>query len=418
VGDEFSGGDARGGVALRRLAAAAILCGIAATACARSEVTDGHEGGSGGGAGSGSSGHSGGGTAGGGTAGGSAGAVGAGGSATGAAGGGNGAAAQAGSGGGAGLAGTGGGAGSAGSSGAGGTTGRGGSGGMAGNVGGRGGGGVTGNGGGVGGGGNGGNGGNVGNVGSSGTGGAGGVAGGGSAGMGGPSLCAPGKYLICEGFEGAAVGTNVAPAGWSRTGAVDVIADAANVYRGAHAMRINAAESGPRRIVKTGADIAALGNGHWGRIFYKFQTPAPVSCDSCCGNVLHSTLVELAGVGPAGGAGDYRVVDTVENLSGMHQFLYNIQYSGNEVGRASAYSYKYDGKWHCAEWHIDNPTQAFQFYIDGTQVSLPGSAALDVPPSFTQLRVGLYNYQKACSPYLVTWIDEIALDKSRIGCGN
>ena len=55
---------------------------------------------------------------------------------------------------------------------------------------------------------------------------------------------------------------------------------------------------------------------------------------------------------------------------------------------------------------------------DGTQVSLTGNAALDVPTSFSQLRVGLYNYQQVCSPYLVAWIDEIALDTNRIGCGN
>ena len=183
-------------------------------------------------------------------------------------------------------------------------------------------------------------------------------------------------------------------------------------------MRLNGAVNGARRITKMGAEIAALGAGHWGRLFYKFQTPAPVSCDSCCGNVLHATLVGLQGNGPSGGAGEFRVVDTVENLQGKHQFLYNIQYgSGTETGRGSAYTYSYDGSWHCAEWHIDNPTEAFQFYIDGTQVSLTGNAALDVPTSFSQLRVGLNNYQQACSPYLVAWIHEIALDTNRVGCG-
>lgn len=250
--------------------------------------------------------------------------------------------------------------------------------------------------------------------------GTGGAPGGGApgvAGAGGDSLCAPGRYAVCEGFEAAAVGTNVAPAGWTRTGAVDVVADPANVYRGAHAMRVNPALNGPRRINMTGAVITGLTGSHWGRIFYKVQVPAPVSCDSCCGGVLHSTFVGLDGVGPTGGAGEYRVVDTVEDQRGMHQFLYNIQYSaGPETGRGSAYNYRYDGNWHCAEWHIDNTTSAIQFFYDGVAVTLPGNAG-DFPPSFTALHVGLNNYQMACAPYLTAWIDEIALDRSRIGCG-
>jgi hypothetical protein len=254
------------------------------------------------------------------------------------------------------------------------------------------------------------------------TGGAGGAAGsagaGGSSGAGGATgpSCESNNYIICEDFENTNPGTNVAPAGWTRNGSVDVISEPANVYRGTRAMRFNGAANGARRIVKSGADVQALGNGHWGRIFYKIQTPAPVSCSNCCGGVLHATFVALQGNGPSGGPGEYRVVDTVENQQGMHQFLYNIQYSGPETGRGSAYDWQYDGQWHCAEWHIDNPSQSFAFYLDGTQVTLSGNAAFDVPSSFSELRIGINNYQEACSPYLVGWIDEIALDHTRIGC--
>jgi hypothetical protein len=239
----------------------------------------------------------------------------------------------------------------------------------------------------------------------------------GAAGAGGVSQCTPGRYAICESFENAAVGANVAPAGWTRSGGVDVIADPANVFRGSHAMRLNPVLNGARRINMTGAAVTGLGGAFWGRIFYKVQTPAPVSCDTCCGNVLHTTLVGMDGVGPTGGAGEYRFVDTVENLQGMHQFLWNIQYnSGTEVGRGSAYNYKYDGAWHCAEWHIDNTTSAFQFFLDGSAITLSGTAG-DFPTSYSAIHVGLNNYQMACAPYMTAFIDEIAVDKSRIGCG-
>ncbi len=240
----------------------------------------------------------------------------------------------------------------------------------------------------------------------------------GAAGAGGVSLCTPGRYAICESFEGAAVGTNVVPAGWTRSGGVDVIADLANVYRGSHALRLNPVLNGARRINMTGAAVTGLGGAFWGRIFYKVQTPAPVSCDTCCGNVLHTTLVGMDGVGPTGGAGEYRFVDTVENLQGMHQFLWNIQYnSGTEVGRGSAYNYKYDGNWHCAEWHIDNTTSTFQFFLDNNPITLSGTAG-DFPTSYSAIHVGLNNYQMACAPYITAFVDEIAVDKNRIGCGN
>ena len=59
----------------------------------------------------------------------------------------------------------------------------------------------------------------------------------------------------------------------------------------------------------------------------------------------------------------------------------------------------------------------YQFYLDGTQVSLSGNAAFDVPPVFSQVRVGWNNYQSA-PPGFVAWIDEVAMDVARIGCGN
>lgn len=240
---------------------------------------------------------------------------------------------------------------------------------------------------------------------------------GGDAGIGGPSLCSPGRYVICEDFEATAVGA--IPAGWTRHGNAAVAAD--QVARGAHSLKISAAVNGERRIY---ANAMALGSGHWGRIFYRVQLPAPVSSDPQ-NMVLHSTIVALQGVGPTTGSAEYRVVDTVENLQGMHQFLYNVQPSGDEFGTGSPYNWRYEANWHCAEWHIDNPTQSYHFYIDGvevTRIALDNGAGnyngTDIPPIFSQVRVGWNNYQTATLGGFVAWVDEVALDPSRIGCGN
>jgi hypothetical protein len=237
----------------------------------------------------------------------------------------------------------------------------------------------------------------------------------GSAGIGGPSLCAGSNYLICEDFEATAVGG--VPTGWTKHGDATVQADQA--ARGSHALKIGAAASGERRIY---ADAAKLGSGHWGRIFYKVQLPAfkPPS-----GSVVHSTLVAFQGNGPKNGNSEYRVVDTVEDSNGKHQFLWNVQpTSVGEFGKGSSYNWMYDGNWHCAEWHVDGPTQSYHFYIDGAEVpevAIDNGAGnyngTDIPNAFSQVHVGWNNYQSA-SPGFVAWIDEIAMDASRVGCGN
>ncbi|MBC8133923.1 MAG: hypothetical protein H7X95_13140, partial [Deltaproteobacteria bacterium] len=244
---------------------------------------------------------------------------------------------------------------------------------------------------------------------------------------GGNSLCAGAGFIVCEGFETTAAGTNVAPAGWSRTGSVDVIADAANVYRGSRSLRINAAPNGPRRITKTGPEITALGGRHWGRIFFKVQTPAPRPT----GGVIHSSIVSgmamspVAGV-PGTGENEIRVVDTVENTAGRYQFLYNVQRQGvtNEFGNNPPYNYTYDGQWHCVEWSVDFATQNYHLYYDGTeatQVAVTNGAGnfnnSELPMVWKSISAGWYNYQSAGVGF-VAWIDEIALDTNRIGCGN
>ena len=120
------------------------------------------------------------------------------------------------------------------------------------------------------------------------------------------------------------------------------------------------------------------------------------------------------------------MVDTVEDTTGHHQFLYNVQPSGGraEFGKGSAYNWTYDGNWHCAEWHVDAATQSYHFYFDNvevTQIAINNGAGnftnSELPTVFTNLEVGWNNYQTS-TPGFVAWIDEIAMNTDRIGCGN
>ncbi len=164
--------------------------------------------------------------------------------------------------------------------------------------------------------------------------------------------------------------------------------------------------------------MSALGGSHWGRIFYKVQTPAPMPTSG----VVHSTLVAGAAVSPVSGNIEVRVVDTVEDTTGHHQFLYNVQPDTRaEFGTGSDYSWTYDGRWHCAEWHVDYATQSYHFYFDGaevTSIAITNGAGnfvdSEIPAVFTSLSVGWNNYQTS-TPGFVAWFDEIAVDRARPG---
>ncbi|WP_437907696.1 hypothetical protein WME95_07280 [Sorangium sp. So ce327] len=256
----------------------------------------------------------------------------------------------------------------------------------------------------------------------SGGGGQGGSSGGGQGGSGGGETsltgCASGRYILCEDFEDTDVGG--VPQGWTKHGEPVAVADDQAAH-GKHALKMGPVANGERRIYH---DASQLGSGHWGRIRYRVQRPVPDA-------FVHSTLVALYGNGPTTGAQEVRVVDTVKedkdgwdnDGNGSHiQYLYNVQPAGAEFGKGSTYSWYYEDQWHCVEWHIDGPTQRYDFYLDGElldQISIangPGNySGSEIPDAFSEIRVGWNNYQSA-PPGFTAWIDDVALDDERIGC--
>ena len=232
----------------------------------------------------------------------------------------------------------------------------------------------------------------------------------------GPTGCVPGKYLLCEDFESANDGA--IPSGWTNdNGNATVASDQA--FAGGHSLKIS--PSGYAHRIHTSA--AALQSGHWGRIYYKVDLPVP-------SYGVHSTIVSLEGVGPKNGASEYRVVDTNKAPDGFHHFLYNVQTTTFEYGTGSPSSWKFDGAWHCAEWHIEAKTQSYHFYFDSaevTEIALDSGAGnydkTDIPTSFSQINIGWSNYQMPPNDYpanepkeFTAWLDNFAANDSRIGC--
>jgi len=235
------------------------------------------------------------------------------------------------------------------------------------------------------------------------------------AGGGGATSCASGIYAICEDFEDVADGA--VPSGWTKSG--DAAAASDQAHRGEKSLKIGAAANGARRMRLTGSRVTMLGGTHWGRVFYKVSTPAPVPNSG----VIHSTIVAWDAASPISGTIEVRVVDTVENSEGDHQYLYNVQTSNRgEFGSGSDYLYQYDGAWYCTEWYVDYATQRYRFFLDGEeleQIGIDNGAGnyedSELPSSYTALSIGWNNYQQA-SPGFVAWIDDVAIDSERIGC--
>ncbi len=241
-----------------------------------------------------------------------------------------------------------------------------------------------------------------GNGGSAGTGGSGGMAGSATG-----SACAGKSYALCEDFESGVV--DGIPTGWTALkgfGSAEGIGLANDQkHSGSMSLKSNSQATGQGRVQKSLMALGATATLHFGRIFYKVQSPA----QKPSGGVIHLTLTALEGTT------ENRVVDTVQNSNGAYQFLFNIPDDSCCVG--SPYDYRFDDTWHCAEWHVSVADQSFQFWIDGMEVkslTFTGRAGARMS-SFKSVAVGAIFYQKPPTP-IVVWFDDLAIDDTRIGC--
>jgi hypothetical protein len=220
-------------------------------------------------------------------------------------------------------------------------------------------------------------------------------------------------YKLCEDFE---TGTEGAlPAGWTQykgygtASPTNVVLATDEFHSGKMSLKSDdLGMSGAARAQRSLASLGATAVTHWGRIFYKVQSPAP----SPASGVLHVTWTSLFGA-----AGENRIVDTVENTAGMHQWLYNLP--NDTCGTGSAYSWGYDAAWHCAEWYIDVTSNTYRFFTDSTEVTsigFTGQTCSMMSNPYTAVIVGSTSYQVPQAPW-VMWFDDLAINDTRVGCG-
>jgi hypothetical protein len=181
-------------------------------------------------------------------------------------------------------------------------------------------------------------------------------------------------------------------------------------HGGGKALKSMAGASGTSRIQKSLTALGATASKHWGRIFYKVDSP--VARDQG-GGLIHYTWVGLLGTG------ENRVVDIVQagGANGKHQWLYNNP--DDKGSKGSAYDYAFDAAWHCAEWYVDVSTKSYRFFSDSTEVtSISFTQKADSEMSdYKAVIVGVTYYQgvKLTPPY-TEWFDDLAIDDTQIGC--
>ncbi len=229
--------------------------------------------------------------------------------------------------------------------------------------------------------------------------------------------------VVTDDFESTAVGA--IPNGFTKTGAIGVAEGVA--HSGTHALKIEPAVKGGRFISLAPDKVAALGGEHWGRLYYKVKTPAPLPLvpEGKASASIHTTLVAGKTTSPlANDAIEVRMAGLSLNGSGEFKYLYNVQpvKPRKEFGVSSKTTQKFTDDWTLLEWHVDAATQTYEFFVNGkevTDIALHKGAdkyeGVELPAAFQTLSIGWTNYQAATGEGFTVWIDDIAVGKQRLG---
>jgi hypothetical protein len=213
---------------------------------------------------------------------------------------------------------------------------------------------------------------------------------------GGASRC-PGGFLLCDGFESGLGQWTLDTTG----GAVTV--DAAQVARGAHAALFH-------------GDGLAAGNSHQvviatARVSYGAAQPLFIRAFVFLPSGRPASGINLLNhqqsVAPYGGA--TVGIDDAQNLI-------FIDYANGNVYQQSSTALT-TGAWRCLEWELsgDGANGASHVWLDDAPVAdlaIESGLVVGPAPPFGDIQLGLI----AGAPAQDLWLDEIAIDTTRIGC--
>ncbi len=230
----------------------------------------------------------------------------------------------------------------------------------------------------------------------------------------GPTRCAKLNAQLCEDFETGKLDDKL----WEVGGNAPII-DAGKAMRGTHSAHFHTDNNG-LSFIKEKKTFPAVNNTFWGRMFF-YVDALPVTPD-----YAHFTIIEAAGTGDSSAVregGQYRKFG-VGTDGGPSKDWTNID---ADPTKASAKEIP-EKAWMCVEWLYKGDTSETRFFWDGVEhpslYTFPqvkhGGQSPNVEynlPNFDSVWVGWWMYQSNPTPdHFDVWIDEIAIDKDRIGC--
>ena len=235
--------------------------------------------------------------------------------------------------------------------------------------------------------------------------------------------CTTAGVLLCEDFESGTLDTKT----WSVGGTAPVV-DGAQHARGTKALHITRVNNGNSTIKET-KTFPAPKNRYFGRMFVYFNSiPKPDTTVTPAFTFAHWTIIAASGTGVTG---EIRLSGMLQ--SGVNHFGAGTDSGSDPAGTGDWTSLDKDpaGKpapvpekdWTCIEWMHDGAANETRFWWDGvehpsmhtTSTVHGGNTNAFVLPQFTQVVLGWNEYQTSTQTY-ESWIDEIIIDKERIGC--
>lgn len=234
-------------------------------------------------------------------------------------------------------------------------------------------------------------------------------------GLGISSLCGE-SPTVCENFEATSVGS--IPLGFSLTGygnrAVGV--SESQAARGARSLQIDIpASQGAVVAMLRISELGDLASGHFGRMFYRIEGPGP-------SEFVHFDVLEAVGpwMGHENGVRFASTGTGVGTEQSNWSWIYNVQPFGSGAGaefgsEGDRSAHPKVDDWMCLEWEFNATEQTATYYHDGSVIDyLVIDTERSEIPEFTEFGFGLQKFQNTGA--LRVWIDEVALNLSRIGC--
>jgi hypothetical protein len=227
----------------------------------------------------------------------------------------------------------------------------------------------------------------------------------------------PCPYALCEDFERYQDGDLPDPTIWAQQ-ATQATVGSSLAAKGTKALHIPPFTKDKVQIRET-KTFPALGKAFFARV-YLYVDKQPTETPD---RLYHWTLIEASET-PEDSGHRVRLGGHIEQKTGPTDWLrfnYETGTAAGETGLSDPTAVIELKRWHCIEVYFDMTASEARIWLDDVertklhwQNNMPG--AFSFPAEIKSLSFGWVEYQPPQTPWEV-WIDEIAVDAEKIGCG-